>query len=151
MSQGTNNYHVCGTLVPNSISNVLDFFGGQNCYQFKTSPCITLLDTKMAPIHQTLQRQAVTKMDDVKAYFICCLPAGDRSKLKMLANQEPNVDCLDTAGHTPLMYAVMGKQTKVCIPYEQRYPDREYSCNPKNSQPETRCLHVMTHNWDKQQ
>jgi len=39
-------------------------------------------------------------------------PAGDRSKLKVLANQEPNVDCLDTAGHTPLMYAVMGKQTK---------------------------------------
>lgn len=49
MSQGANNYNVCGTLVPNSISNALDLFGGQNCYQFKTSPCTTLLDTKNGP------------------------------------------------------------------------------------------------------
>ena len=37
---------------------------------------------------------------------------GDRSKLKLLA-RDLGVNCLDAAGHTPLMYAAMGKQAKV--------------------------------------
>lgn len=37
---------------------------------------------------------------------------GDRTKLNLLT-KELSVDCLDTAGHTPLMYAVLGKQAKV--------------------------------------
>ncbi|XP_064386094.1 uncharacterized protein LOC135334732 isoform X2 [Halichondria panicea] len=39
---------------------------------------------------------------------------GDRSRLKVLV-KELSVDCLDTAGHTPLMYAAIGKQAKCCL------------------------------------
>ncbi len=38
--------------------------------------------------------------------------AGDRTKLRSLV-RELSVDCLDIAGYTPLMYAVMGRQQKV--------------------------------------
>ncbi len=41
--------------------------------------------------------------------FVC---SGDRAKIKTLV-KELNVSCLDTGGHTPLMYAVMGRQAKV--------------------------------------
>ena len=71
----------------------------------------------MVPIHQMLEISS-NKNGWCQSLLQLLPPAGDRSKLKMLANQEPNVDCLDTAGHTPLMYAVIGKQTKVRIPYE---------------------------------
>ena len=39
--------------------------------------------------------------------------AGDRSRLKMLAREMNEADVKDNAGNTPLMYAVMGRQSKV--------------------------------------
>ena len=39
--------------------------------------------------------------------------AGDRSRLKMLAREMNEVDVKDNGGNTPLMYAVMGRQSKV--------------------------------------
>ena len=38
---------------------------------------------------------------------------GDRERLKALL-MECHVDTLDAVGHTPLIYAVYGKQVKVC-------------------------------------
>ena len=37
---------------------------------------------------------------------------GQRQRLRALV-RELSPECLDTAGHTPLMYAVFGNQTKV--------------------------------------
>ena len=47
----------------------------------------------------------------VYLYVLSFFP-GDRGKIKAVA-KELSVDCLDTGGHTPLMYAVMGRQPKV--------------------------------------
>ena len=41
------------------------------------------------------------------------LYVGDRSRLKMLAREMSDIDVRDNAGNTPLMYAVMGRQSKV--------------------------------------
>ena len=38
---------------------------------------------------------------------------GDRGRLKMLAREMNDVDVRDNAGNTPLMYTVMGRQSKV--------------------------------------
>ena len=40
-------------------------------------------------------------------------PLGDRSRLKMLAREMDDVDVTDNAGNTPLIYTVMGRQTKL--------------------------------------
>ena len=54
-------------------------------------------------------------------YIYCIIVVvGERSQLKVFMSQG-NINIIDSMGRTPLMYAVIGKQAKVCATYIHRY------------------------------
>ena len=88
----------------------------------------TICQPRLLLLHFLLTHTDLKRMFSafLSSWAVIAILIGQRQRLRTLT-RELSPECLDTAGHTPLMYAVFGNQAKVLASIFHKFITLDYS------------------------